>query len=214
MTFTGISVIFFTVTVVLPGYLTSHVLSVYRARIQGESRLEFMRWIALSTLDLSPLLALVVALFGDHFTSQHDAWLFALSHRATFAILWILAVLVWPIVVGECLVWLRNRRIGFALRYSSERHPRSHHTSWDAMFSQLDRDEGDWILVALRDGGWIVGIFGKGSHAAIDPAHRDLYISRVEYTSRDSTFYERFDVEVQGGIYIPAELIRYIRFWD
>lgn len=63
----------------------------------------------------------------------------------------------------------------------------------------------------LNDGGWVAGAFADGSYASIEPDERDVYISRVHFTSFDEQFP---GLGSEGGMLIPASEIRLIRFWD
>ncbi len=58
---------------------------------------------------------------------------------------------------------------------------------------------------------WIAGEFGKGAHASRDPAERNISIDQVHGTSLDAPFP---NLERQGGILIPAGMIKMICYWD
>ncbi|HET7034158.1 MAG TPA: DUF6338 family protein [Thermomicrobiaceae bacterium] len=210
MTISGFQIAFYTITFLLPGYIASYVMGLQRSRLRNESQLEFIRWLALSTLCLAPVAALLFALAGGRFTSQHEVWIFAIRHRWYAALIWLATVLLLPVVVGKLLAWSQANPKGI-LRYFVTKHPQSHDTAWDARFASIDNKAGDWVMVFLTDGGWLAGRLQEGSHASIDPEHRDLYISLVDYTSVDEDFTGL--TRPGGGVYIPAARIRFIRFW-
>ena len=211
MTITGLQVAFYSVTFLLPGYITSYVVSQHRSRLRSETQLEFFRWLALSTLCLALPIGLLFGIFGRKLDNEHDAWIYVLHHRWWAAIIWLVTVLVFPIAVGKLLALVQDEPRS-VLTYFVTKHPQAHDTAWDAKFASIDHTQGDWVMVFLNDGGWIAGKLQEGSHASIDPRNRDLYISLVEFTSTDAEFPSL--TRSGGGVYVPAERIRFIRFWE
>ena len=202
MTVDSFDIAFLSVTLLLPGHIASLVLSTRRARRREATEIEFFRWLALGAVCNAPWLLIIFLFAGDSLRSPDTAWQWAVENREWVAIGWAIAVFLWPVVVGMILAAVQERLVV---------SPLSGGTAWDSKFIEIQRTDGDWVLVMLTDGNWIAGQFARGSYAAVDPGERDLYLSTVQYTSFDDEFP---GLERAGGILIPAESIRLIRFWN
>lgn len=209
MTITSFQVAFLTVTLLLPGYIASTVLAARRARRRDARELEFFRWLALGAVSIAPWLVFVFLVAGDRVGTERGAWQYAVDHRWIAAPLWLLVVFVWPFLVGEGLARLQNQPGRLTRRYIRQ-SARSHASAWDAKFSEMDQEPGDWVLVILKDDNWVAGALADRSQASIEPGERDLYVSQVHYTSFDRGF---GGVHAEGGMLLMADEIRVIRFW-
>jgi len=79
-------------------------------------------------------------------------------------------------------------------------------TAWDYQFG---RAKPYWVLVRLKDGSTVYGLWGLSSFASDEPEDRDLYIEAVFRPT------ERGDwapVEDSGGAWITGEQIAVIEF--
>lgn len=204
MTVDSFQIAFLSVTLLLPGYIASLVLSARRARRREATEIEFFRWLALGAVCNAPWIMLSFLAAGDELRSDETAWAYAVDHRWWFVPWWTVAMFLWPWAVGWVLGRVQDRWI-------RSQSPRSGATAWQAKFIEVDKRHGDWILVLLNDGGWVAGAFADGSYASIEPDERDVYISRVHFTSFDEQFP---GLGSEGGMLIPASEIRLIRFWD
>jgi hypothetical protein len=79
-------------------------------------------------------------------------------------------------------------------------------TAWDSYFSQ---EKPAWVLVTLKDGSFVYGLFGKKSFASDDPDCRDLYLEAAYDQLADGQWAPREDT---GGVLIMAGEISTIEF--
>lgn len=211
MTFGTFQIALLSVTLLLSGYIASGVLAARRARRRESTEIEFFRWLALGAVCNAPWVVLAFLIAGDQLRSQDTAWAFAVDHRVWIALVWLFAVFLWPVIVGEAFTRVQGRPPRLIRRYVGSQSPASGATAWDSKFIEVNQRRGDWVLVLLVDGGWIAGELAEGSYASIEPGERDLYVSKVHYTSLDDEFP---GLGSEGGILILADQIRLVRFWD
>ena len=84
-----------------------------------------------------------------------------------------------------------------------------HHipTSWDYCFSE---QKSLWVIITLKSGKIIYGLFGENSFASSDPYERDIYIEKIYNVDKNMKW-----VDNEGrseGIYIAKEEIDTIEF--
>lgn len=83
-------------------------------------------------------------------------------------------------------------------------------TAWDFFFGRRGRP--CWILVRLRDGTNVAGIFEKGCYASRYPEDQSLYIKRLYRT--DSAGAIQDEVAGSAGAVISGQDIRLIEMWE
>lgn len=81
--------------------------------------------------------------------------------------------------------------------------------AWDAFFS---KQLPCFILVHLKEGEMIGGLYNDGSFASAYPNTEDLYISEVWNINEDGQFVEKMEDTL--GIWIKCEQISYLEFFD
>ncbi len=79
-------------------------------------------------------------------------------------------------------------------------------TAWDYHFG---RNRAYWVVVRLKDGSEVYGLFGPQSFAGDDPDERDLYVEAVFELTEGGEWAPREDT---GGIIIKADEISTIEF--
>jgi hypothetical protein len=211
---------FVTITLLLPGYIVSLLLSMARRRKSEEAQFALFRWFVLGTICELPWLALGFLILAPHWKTDAAAWVYVTDHRFVATGLWVLAIFGWPFVVGRYLIraearWVKNKtqsRIDrFVGQLVAAQGPINDDSAWDTKFTEIEGVSGQWVLIVLISGDWIAGVLGKGSDVSVDPKERDLYIADVRYTSLDDQFP---NLQRTGGILIPAGQIRLIYFWQ
>jgi Family of unknown function (DUF6338) len=202
MSFDSFSFLLLTITILVPGYIVSRIIELHRARRREESQVEFLRWIVIGAACIAPWVAVMFPLLSEHLTDRDTAWAYIVDHALGATVAWVIAIFVWPVLIA--LIYSKFNFYRFVTS-------RSGLTAWDSTFVMTYHDQGVWLLVVLADGNRVAGEFAEGSHASVDPGERDLYISKVHFTSYDSEFK---DLSRQGGILIPAAQIRVVRFWQ
>lgn len=135
---------------------------------------------------------------------------YALERPVLLSAIWFLAVFLWPLLLGVALGLAGHYHLWKRIQDWSNLYPVGQlNTAWDRRFTETRK--GGWILVVLTDDSWVAGEFGEDAHASRDPSERDIYIDQVHGTSLDARFP---NLERQGGILIPARMIKMIRYWD
>jgi Family of unknown function (DUF6338) len=79
-------------------------------------------------------------------------------------------------------------------------------TAWDWYFRQ---EKPSWMLVTLKNGSQVYGLFGKDSFAGDDPEFRDLYLQATFRLLPDGQW---APLEDTGGVLIMADQISTIEF--
>ena len=115
-----------------------------------------------------------------------------------FGILFILPI-VWAILLNALL------KLNFFVGKIVELIP----TAWDYFFSQR---KACWILIRLKSGDLIGGLYGVGSFSANFPYNQDIYISEVWKISETGQFLER--IPQTKGTWIPKASIELMEFFD
>jgi len=151
----------------IPGFIS---LKVYDLFIPGEQRdfsKSFFDAVAYSSLNFVPFL-----------------WLIAIvrSGSVTPSRLYVAMILVLVLMpVGWAILLLQIRRLPAAVK-----HFGSPKRVWDDVFAKRPEPEF-WVIVHLKDGTRIGGLYGRKSLASRSPAAPDIYIE------------ELWDVDASGG---------------
>lgn len=220
MTIGSYAIAFVTITLLLPGYIVSLLLSAKRRRKSEETQFTLFRWFALGTVTELPWIIVGFLVLAPHWGTDREAWEYIAAHRWQAVIAWVIAVFVWPLLLGWYLVSAEQRHIDGRSWSSPDRFvgylvaaqaPINDDSAWDTKFTEIEGVSGQWVLIVLTSGDWIAGVLGKGSDVSVDPKERDLYIADVRYTSLDDRF---SNLQRQGGVLIPAGQIRLIYFWQ
>jgi hypothetical protein len=131
------------------------------------------------------------------------------AHPYRTAAAWVIVVLVSPIVLGIVLGRLSQKEM---LRRTFQRigintiHEIP--TAWDYKFSKTDH--AVWVLVTLKDGSQVAGLYGSRSVASSEPSERDLYIQEIYRITSDGPWQR---IPRSDGILIRGDQIRHIEFW-
>jgi len=99
---------------------------------------------------------------------------------------------LWPILVIKLLSWKP------ALKYFNNPIPKP----WDYVF--LKR-EPYWIIIHLKDGKWIGGIYNKDSYASVYPIEEQIYLQEVWELDEKGKFIK--PIERSKGIIVMRESI-------
>jgi hypothetical protein len=83
-------------------------------------------------------------------------------------------------------------------------------TAWDWRFSKVPRG-GMFIMVTLKNGDQVAGLFGSNSFASSDAGERDLFIEEEYIVSEDGRWEARSE---RVGILICQQEVKYIEFWQ
>ena len=199
MTLDSLNAVFYTLAFVVPGFVMHSVLSLSDPRRDEAAHLSFIRFFTLSCLNYAVWAWLIYLTFNATFFTQYPL-------RA--AVAWGIVVFISPVVLGLLGAQLRQRGV---LRKLLQKcgfrpiHPIP--TGWDYFFQKTDPV---WVLVTLKDGCQVAGLFGTRSFASSEPAERDLYLESV-FKVQDSGPWQ--SVPRGAGILIRADQISHMEFW-
>lgn len=122
-----------------------------------------------------------------------------------------LAILGTPVLISLLISysygkqWERRVREKIGLRYIDPIP-----TAWESMLVQKDQPE--WVMILLKDGSTVGGIYSSKSYGSTDLAHQDFFLEQVCRLDSDGKSWEF--VPHSKGMYIPAEQIVLIEFWE
>jgi len=198
MTFSGFEAVFFTAGFLVPGFVWSAVLSMLVPRRGVGTQIRVVEFLSLSCINHGLWSWALFPVFKTGFLEGHPYW----SGLALFGIMF-----VSPVVLGVASGLLQQREAvaGF-LAWLGLRTVHPIPRAWDWHFSRL---KPYWVLVTLKDGARLYGLFHSRSFAASDPEHRDLYL---EAQFRPVEGGEWAPVEDTGGVLIMADQIAAVEF--
>lgn len=192
--------LYFVVSILVPGFIYSGMLSAFvptRAHKERESLLlRYLTATAFNYAICSPLIFLLLS--GIAFARQ-PAWQ---------ALSWFFIVFLAPMILAMVRARIAQRD---GLRRLFQRlglrtiNPIP--TGWDWIFSTTDPC---YVLVTLRDGAEIAGYFGPRSMASSDPERKDIFLERVYTVPPDDGPWKA--VEHSLGVYVDGAQIAYIEF--
>lgn len=200
MTLDSLNAVFYTLAFVVPGFVMHSVLSLSAPRRDEGAHLSFIRFFTLSCLNYAVWSWLIYLTFNSTFFTQHPS-------RA--AVAWGVVVFISPVVLGLLGAQLRQREVLRRLLQKCGFRPiHAIPTGWDYVFQKAD--DPAWVLVTLKDGSQVAGLFGTRSFASSEPAERDLYLESI-FKIPDSGPWQV--VQRSAGILIRADQISHIEFW-
>lgn len=198
MTFDTLDAAFLTAAFLVPGFVWSSVISMLVPRRTVDAQLRIMEFLTLSSINGAIWSWALYLIFRSGLPNERPV-------AAALALLGI--VLVSPVLLGF-LTGLLQRR-DFLMRFLNRFGFRPIHpvpTAWDFHFS---KGNGYWVVVTLKNGSRIYGLFDQKSFAGDDSARRDLYLEAM-FEPNDHG--EWVPVEDSGGVWINADEIEVVEF--
>ncbi len=200
MTITGFDMLFYTAGFIVPGFVWCSMVAMLIPQKSDQPQISFLRFLTLSCINYAIWSWLIYLLIKSSFF---------VGHPVRSALAWGLVILISPVALGlvmghfsqKARILQLLRRLGF-----SPLHPVP--TAWDYKFGNTQ--EAVWVLVTLRDGNQVAGLFGSKSFASSDSAERDIYIQSV-YQICENRPWER--ASQNNGILIPGREIKHVEFW-
>lgn len=167
--------VFYTIGFLVPGFIWHSTLAALVPERETPVKLAFLRFLALSCINYGLWSWLIYFIFHVPFFT---------GHPVRTAIAWFLIVFVSPVVLGMLLACLRHKdivrrvlqRAGFTPIHGIP-------TSWDYVFGKVVTARV-WVVVKLKTGEQVVGLFGGKSFASSESVERDLFIEEVLETPK------------------------------
>lgn len=114
----------------------------------------------------------------------------------------VFTLLILPILLPVGWLWIRRRPWIQARTLSPIKRP------WDFVFG---RRQEYWVLVTLKDGEKIGGIYGRHSSSADYPRAEQIYLEKVWVLGEDNTFVH--EAPQTQGVIIMGDEIAYIELF-
>lgn len=177
----------------VPGFIS---IKIYDLLVPAERRdfsKSVLEVISYSCINFALLFWLLILINQEQFYLQHKVWYFILM----FSVLFVFPI-VWPVVLKNILSskLLRGKII----------HPTP--KAWDYFFNL---GEPHWVLVHLKNGDLIGGLYGRNSFASSFPSEQDLYLEEVWKVDQNGAFLEK--IEQTGGLLIRDQEIEFLEFF-
>ncbi len=198
MTFESFDFVFFTAGFLVPGFIWAGVLSLFVPRRSAATEVRFLHFLTLSCVNHGIWSWALFIIFRAGLTQNHPYWA---------GIFLGIIIFVSPVALGVVSGLLQQREgvVRFFARFGIRTvHPIA--LAWDWHFS---RGHPYWVLVTLKDGQRVYGLFGPRSFAASDTETRDLYLEEL---FRPLETGDWAPVEDTGGVLIMGDQIAVIEF--
>ncbi len=185
---------------VVPGFLIHSTKANFLTQRSVAPQLDIVQFLTLSAINYAAWYWLIYLINNSAFFQ---------SSSALSAVGWAWVILIGPILLGLSLGfasqkdWFHKlfRRIGLL-----PVHPIP--TAWEWTFGKMHAPR--WILVTMKDGRTVAGLFGDRSFASSDPGERDLYIEQLWDIDENGNWAkgpEEKSVLISGGE------IRFVELW-
>ena len=198
MSFDSFDAVFFTAGFLVPGFIWSAVLSMLVPRMSAKSEARVFEFLTFSCVNHGLWSLPLFLIFRTGFISEQPIW----SGLFLFGI-----IFVSPVGLGLLHAWSQEKQwVARQLRRLGFRPIHSVPTAWDWQFSQ---DKRFWVIVTLKSGSLVYGLYGHGSFAGSDPECRDLYLVE-RFRVLDTG--EWAPTEDTDGILIMADQIAMVEF--
>jgi hypothetical protein len=199
MHFDTVNAALITVAFLVPGFVWSSVLSMTIPRRSRAAELRTLEFLTLSSLNHGLWSWLWIIGFRSHLVEGHPYWTALLCFVVLFLSPLALGLVTGLILAGKTPVVGLLSRLGYQPLKAIP-------TAWDYLFAKR---EPYWVVVILKDGARIYGLYGLKSFAGDEPGQRDLYL---EATYRPTDKGDWAPVEDTGGVLITAEQIAVLEF--
>lgn len=193
MNFFNIEVIELVILFFVPGFIS---IKIYDLLVPTEKRdfsKSILEVISYSSFNFAILFPVLILINQESFYTEH---------RIQYFILTVLVIFVFPII------WAIGLKILLFSKFLKGKiiHPTP--KAWDYFFNL---GKPFWVLVHLKKGCLIGGLYGGKSFASSFPNEQDLYLEEVWRTNQKGEFTERIDQT--GGMLIKDQEMEYLEFF-
>lgn len=195
----NLTALFFLLAFAVPGFVFDAVVSSFIPGKESGNQRALLKYMTYSCLNYALWSWLIYLVISTQFF---------FANPLNSAIAWAYVTLLAPAIGG--IVYSKMHQSGSINHISGHLGLRLIHripTSWDWIFSQTT---GVWVIVILKDGTKIAGVFQPGSFASSDPTERDLFLSNVYYYHEDAPWEP---IPRNRGMLIRGDEIKYIQFF-
>lgn len=199
MTLDGFETLYYTLAFIVPGFV---LYSVYSSFVPQKTEIQFsvLRFLFFSCINYAVWSWLIYIIVVSDYSTFHPV---------RTAVIWGIIILISPILLGILAGYFNKKEyIRKALQRIGLNPVHVIPTGWDYKLSKLVGNS--WILVTLKNGDVVAGLFGQKSFASSDSTDRDIYLEKV-YKIVDDGPWE--PVTNSDGILIRGEEIKHLEFW-
>ena len=198
MVLQSFEVVFFTAGFLVPGFVWSAVLSMLMPAGTRSKDSRFVEFLTLSCINHGLWSWALFPVFKTGFLERQPWWSGAILFGVVF---------VSPVLLGVLTGWLQqNEAVGKFLGWLGLRSVHPIPSAWDWHFGRL---KPYWVVVTMKDGSRVRGLFHSRSFAGSDPERRDLYLE-AQYRLLETG--EWGPVEDTGGVLVMGGEIAAIEF--
>ncbi len=176
-----------------PGFISIKVYGLMVPSDKKDWNQVLLDGISYSSINFALTSWLIALISKPEFRKDYAVWYYVLL----LVVLFVLPV-IWPILLRLLL----NSR--FLLGRTLTEHP----TAWDGYFSKA---EPCWVLIHLKNGALIGGLFAEGSVASAFPSDHDICLSEVWRVDEIGRFREK--IPQTGGMWIGKDAFDYLEFF-
>lgn len=196
MNFTGFDAVFLTLTFLVPGFILNAVFERFCPQETAETQVLFLRFLTFSCINYGAWLWLVYLLIRTDFFYKNLI-------AAAFG--WTVVTLISPVVLGICFGLIEQKKvIAKVFKPIAFIHPIEDSTAWDEATGRIT-PHPLWVLVTMRNGNKVYGLFGSNSYATSKNKGGDVFIEKCASPG--------WVVDENQGIWIRGSEIISIEFW-
>lgn len=194
--------LFFILTLIIPGIISIKVYDLFvatdRTKIPATHYiLDAMLFSILNNIVILPILLLFSDILNIYSIQSLEK--FYLENKFNGFFLYIFIFIFVPIILPVILIGIRKQIPGLS----------PHKTAWDCFFS---KKPACFILVHLKNGSFMGGLYSENSYVNAFPKSNDLYIEETWKINEDGTFVEK--IAGTKGFYVCKEDYDYIEFFE
>jgi hypothetical protein len=173
---------------VVPGFISLKTYGLLFPDSRSETSQQLIDAIAYSSINYALLLWPIYEVEFSQLRSLHPTF---------YILFYVIVLFIAPIVWAFLFKWLRTSEL-FQNRFH---HPTT--KAWDYVFSQRNPY---WIIVSLKNGQKIAGLYSGNSFASTAPAPEQLYLEKTWILNKYGGF-ERQRIDSAGIIIMASEIV-------
>lgn len=124
------------------------------------------------------------------------------SNQNLYTAFYVVVLLIAPILWVVLLTWLRT------MDWFQRWVPHPTERAWDYVFGKRNTN---WIVVTLKDGSRVGGLYGSNSFASSSPVPQQIYLEK-SWEVNDDGGLEREHVDTAGVLIVQADILK-IQFY-
>lgn len=178
----------------IPGFISIKIWSLIIPSEHRKIPDYILEAISYSCFNYALLSPLIILISKEAFQTSYPIWTFIII----FLMLFVFPI-IWPILFSLILStdFLKGRIVNLIPN------------AWDHFFGQ---GEPCWVLITLKNGKYIGGLYREGSFASSYPNSEDIYISEVWSIDDKGEFKSK--IENTKGMWISKDAFDYIEFFE